>query len=73
MKMLILLVSNNIALQNKAQQCKMGGSFLANSLGALSKNKQADLAPKAKISNLFIYLFIDLGLRTTWFIPRIVA
>jgi len=28
MKMLILLISNNITLKNKAQQCEMGGSFL---------------------------------------------
>jgi len=33
MKMLILLISNNITLKNKAQQCEMGGSFLPDRVG----------------------------------------
>ena len=33
MKMLILLINNNITLKNKAQLCEMGGSFLPDRVG----------------------------------------
>ena len=33
MKMLILLINNNITRKNKVQQCEMGGSFLPDRVG----------------------------------------